>query len=206
MSDTRAKIIAAATEILMDGTTSRPSVRSVAARAGVGASTLRHHFRTQRELVDAVLESVYEAAMPDQRIHDTSVPAGVRLAECLNNLLTPVGTPEQARELWRQLFRTFVDSDQREAGPGYAAVVQHSRRRVETWLETLEGQGALPEGDRTIRALYLLTMVDGLAVARALPDGGLSQDDEAAILRAAVDTALELRRPRTASADGRQRR
>jgi AcrR family transcriptional regulator len=192
MSDTRAKIISAATEILMDGTDSRPSVRTVAARAGVGASTLRHHFRTQRELVDAVLESIYREAMPDERIGDASVPADVRLAECLSSLLTPVGSPEQAREMWRQLFRTFIDSDQRTAGPRYAALVRHTRQRVESWLAVLEAEGALPAGDRALRAHYLITVVDGLAVGRTLPDEAQDPRNEATILRAAVHAVLHL--------------
>jgi TetR/AcrR family transcriptional regulator, cholesterol catabolism regulator len=192
MSDTRARIISAAAEILMDGTDSRPSVRAVATRAGIGASTLRHHFRTQHELVDAVLESIYRTALPDERIGDSSVPADVRLAECLSSLLTPVGSPEQAREMWRQLFRTFVDSDQRTTGPGYAALVRHTRKRVESWLAVLEAEGALSAGDRTLRARYLLTVVDGLAVGRALPDEAQDPRNEAAILRTAVHAVLHL--------------
>ncbi|GAA1621583.1 hypothetical protein GCM10009733_017700 [Nonomuraea maheshkhaliensis] len=176
----------------MDGKGSRPSVRAVAARAGVGASTLRHHFRTQHDLVDAVLESMYRQALPDERIHDVSVPADIRLTECLSGLLTPVGSPEQAREMWRQLFRTFVDSEQREAGAGYAALVRHARNRVESWLEVLEAEGALPAGDRAFRAIYLATVVDGLAVARALPEDEAVSHYEAAILRAAVNAVLRL--------------
>jgi AcrR family transcriptional regulator len=193
MSDTRAKIVAAAREILLDGSASGPSVRAVAARAGVGASTLRHHFPSQPELMEAVMVAVYADAMPDERIGDVSVPAAERLVECLTNLLTPVGTAEQARELWRHLFRTFVDSDRHPgADAGYAVVVRHSRRRVESWLATLETQGALPVGDNPTRARYLLTVIDGLAINRALPDDGLTPAVESAILRAAVDAVLQL--------------
>lgn len=193
MSDTRAKIVAAARELVLDGSTSGPSVRAVAARAGVGASTLRHHFPTQPALMEAVMAAVYADAMPDERIGDASVPAGERLVECLTNLLTPVGTAEQARELWRHLFRTFVDADRHPgADAGYAVVVRHSRRRVESWLTTLETQGAVPAGDNPTRARYLLTVIDGLAINRALPDDGLTPEVEAAILRAAVDAVLQL--------------
>lgn len=190
MSDTRARIIAAAKEILVDGTDSRPSVRAVAARAGVGASTLRHHFRTQHELVDAVMESIYRAAMPDLRIGDVSVPADVRLAECLSSLLTPIGSPEQARQMWRQLFRTFVDSDQRAGWPAYTALVRHTRERVESWLSILEQEGAVPAGEQRLRARYLLIVLDGLAVARALPGTALAPQEEATVLRAAASTVM----------------
>ena len=103
MTDTRTKIVAAARDLVLDGSASAPSVRAVAARAGVGASTLRHHFPTQPELMEAVLVAVYADAMPDERIRDASVPAGQRLVECLTNLLTPVGSADQARERWREV-------------------------------------------------------------------------------------------------------
>ncbi|MBF8193700.1 TetR family transcriptional regulator [Nonomuraea sp. K274] len=178
-------------------------MRAVAARAGVGASTLRHHFRTQHELVDAVLESIYRTAMPDQRIGDASVRADVRLTECLSSLLTPIGSPEQAREMWRQLFRTYVDSGQRAARPGYAALVRHTRNRVESWLTTLEEEGVLPAGDRWLRARYLLIVLDGLAVARALPDTTLAPHDEEVVLRAAASTVLHLPWPQGDTASTR---
>ena len=196
MIDTRTKIVAAARDLVLDGSASGPSVRAVAARAGVGASTLRHYFPTQPELMEAVMVAVYADAMPDERIGDASVPAGERLVECLTNLLTPVGSAEQARELWRHLFRTFVDSDRQPgADAGYAVVARHSRQRVESWLAILETQGSLSAGDNTTRARYLLTVVDGLAINRALPDDGLSAETESVILRAAVEAVLQLAWP-----------
>ena len=179
---------------MLDGSASGPSVRAVAARAGVGASTLRHHFPTQPELMEAVMVAVYADAMPDERIGDVSVPAGERLVECLTNLLTPVGSAEQARELWRHLFRTFVDSDRQPgADAGYAVVVRHSRRRVESWLVDPRDPGVAGRPATTrLRARYLLTVIDGLAINRALPDDGLSPEVESAILRAAVDAVLQL--------------
>ena len=56
----------------------------------------------------------------------------------------------------------------------------------------LETQGSLSAGDNSTRARYLLTVIDGLAINRALPDDGLSPEVESAILRAAVDAVLEL--------------
>jgi AcrR family transcriptional regulator len=164
MTDTRTKIVAAARDLVLDGSASGPSVRAVAARAGVGASTLRHYFPTQPELMEAVMVAVYADAMPDERIGDASVPAGVRLVECLTNLLTPV-------------------------------VARHSRQRLESWLAILETQGSLSAGDNTTRARYLLTVVDGLAINRALPDDGLSAETESVILRAAVEAVLQLAWP-----------
>ena len=191
MKDTRTKIISAATGILLEGAESGPSVRAVAARAQVGVGTLRHHFPTQRALLDAALDSIYSDALPDERIQDSSVPAVERLLECMGNLLTPVGSPEQARELWRHVFRTFVDTDPQRGGPAYDAVTRYSRQRVESWLAVLAAEGALASGDHGLRARYLLTVADGLAIDRVLPGEGLSDSDVSVILRVAVDTVLQ---------------
>ena len=192
MSETRNAIVEAAAVILQEGSGAQPSVRAVAARAGVGASTLRHYFPTQRALIQAALTSVYEKAMPDERIRDTSVPAKQRLIECLNNLLAPVSTAEQAREVWRGLFGVFVDPEPTSATrAAYTVVLREARLRVESWLAVLEEEGALPAGDNVRRARYLLAIADGISIARAMPDGGLGGADEVILLEAAVDTVVE---------------
>lgn len=192
MTDTRSRIIEAAVAILREGSDVRPSVRVVAARAGVGASTLRHYFPTQQALIQATLTSLYESAMPDERIRDTSVPAEQRLVECLTNLLTPAATPDQAREVWRGLFRAFIEPEPTEqTRTGYSFVFQQAMLRVESWLAVLTEEGALPAGDDELRAKYLLTVMDGISLARAMPDGGLSGPEEKAILEATVASVVQ---------------
>ncbi|MGO1854845.1 MAG: TetR/AcrR family transcriptional regulator, partial [Microbacteriaceae bacterium] len=167
--NTRDRIIAAATEMMQEGAP-RLSVRAVAARAGVGASTLRHHFPTQRDLINATLTATYDAAMPDERIRDTSVPPRERLRECIWRLLEPFSTPDEAREVWTNLLGMFADA---ESDPkiraGYAVLVDQAERRVRAWLAILEDEGVLPPGDNARRTDLLLTVVDGLSITRALP-------------------------------------
>ena len=82
MGDTRERIVAAAKRIVVAGSGAKPSVRTVAAEAGVGASTLRYYFPTQRALLDAVLESVYAEALPDEGIDvlfNPGAPASMRI-------------------------------------------------------------------------------------------------------------------------------
>ena len=188
MGDTRERIVAAAKRIVVAGSGAKPSVRTVAAEAGVGASTLRYYFPTQRALLDAVLESVYAEALPDERIHDPALPPQDRLVECLQNLLAPVGTGQQAREFWRQVFSAFVDS---EASAGYPSMVRQARRRVESWLAALEEEGAVPQqSDRAHSARFLLAIVDGIAIERAMPGEDSGGDEENAILRTAVASVM----------------
>ncbi|MGO1921033.1 MAG: TetR/AcrR family transcriptional regulator [Microbacterium sp.] len=198
--NTRDRIIAAATEMMQEGAP-RLSVRAVAARAGVGASTLRHHFPTQRDLINAALTATYDAAMPDERIRDTSIPPRERLVECVRRLLDPFGNPTQAREVWTNLLGMFADA---ESDPkiraGYALLVDQAERRVRAWLAILEDEGVLPPGDNARRTDFLLTVVDGLSITRALPPDETRLEDEIATLGFTVDAVFDVAFPARAHA------
>lgn len=188
---TREKIVAAASEMMRDGSNVSLSVRAVAARAGVGASTLRHYFPTQRALLDTVLTAVYADALPDDRIRDVSVPARERLIECLQNLLEPFSSEDKARQTWATIFHTFMEAEPTPAlRAGYSVMVRKAEQRIESWLALLEAEGALPAGDNTQRTRFLLTVVDGLSLERALPTEESPLANVTATLAYAVDAVL----------------
>ncbi|TQL67400.1 TetR family transcriptional regulator [Nocardioides albertanoniae] len=167
---TRDKILDAAASIMGEDGGQRLTVRAVAARAGVGMGTLRHHFPTQRVLLDAVLASMYESAMPDDRIHDTALPARQRLVDNLGRLVAAIGTGDEARTRWDEIFRNYISPDAPDdVRTTYATFDVQATRRIETWLSILVEQGALEEGDNRARAHFLLSVVNGLALWRALP-------------------------------------
>ncbi|WP_019180751.1 TetR/AcrR family transcriptional regulator [Microbacterium yannicii] len=186
---TREKIVDAAAEIIRDG--ERPSVRTVAARAGVGASTLRHYFPTQRSLLDATISELYTEAMPDARIRDTSVPARERLLECLGALLEPFNTEEQARLTWRTVYESFIAPEATDqAREGYLVLVGQAQRRVESWLAILESEGAVAPGDTAERSRFLMAVVDGVSLDRAMLPRPARLEFEASTLRFAVDAVF----------------
>jgi AcrR family transcriptional regulator len=167
---TRRKILDAATSIMEEDNGQHLTVRAVAARAGVGMGTLRHHFPTQRVLLDAVLASMYESAMPDDRIHDTALPARQRLIDNLGRLVAAIGVGDEARARWGDIFQNYISPDAPDdVRSTYAAFDEQAARRVETWLSVLVEQGELEEGDNTARAHFLLCVVNGLVLWRALP-------------------------------------
>ena len=189
--DTRSRIIKAATEILYGGEGEKPSVRAVAARAGIGASTLRHYFPTQQSLMSALLTAVYDESLPDDRIRDASAPARLRLIDSLWSILDPVASAAQARAVWEGVFSSFIGpsaSDQARAG--YVVLEREALRRIEAWLAILEAEGALRQGDNPARARFLLTVVDGLSIERALAASGSRIENERATLAFAVDAVL----------------
>lgn len=192
---TRDRIVEAAKAMVQEGAP-RLSVRAVAARAEVGASTLRHHFPTQRDLINAALAATYLEAMPDERIRDTSVPPRERLRECLWRLLEPFGDPEASRVAWEDLLRTFGAPDATDdVRAGYRVLVTQAERRVAAWLAILEEEGALPPGDTRRRTNLLLTVTDGLSIERALPHAETYLEDEAATLAFAVDAVFDVTAP-----------
>jgi AcrR family transcriptional regulator len=187
----RDKILLAAMTMFGENPGARLSVRAVAARAGLSTGSLRYHFPTQRELQDEVLTRIYDLVVSDDRIHDRTVPARDRLVDCLRQILVGVGVGRQAREATRKIVEEFIAPEPtEEVRAAYLAIEREVRRRVEYWLTTLTNEGALPEGDNTRRAKFLLTVINGLGLERALPAEDSILQSETDTLYTAVDCVL----------------
>ncbi|GAB2958353.1 TetR/AcrR family transcriptional regulator [Streptomyces heilongjiangensis] len=189
--DTREKILQAAAQMLAEDMTVKLSVRAVAARAGVSTGSLRFHFPTQRALQDSVLARIYEHLLPGDPIRDRTLPPRERLLNCLRQVLAPLGTDQDARTAWGTIYRSFIEPEPTE--PVRAAYLAHQReaeRLVEHWLTVLAEEGALPPGDHTRNVRFLLTVLNGLSVERALPTGASVLIAETETLNAAVDHVL----------------
>ncbi|WP_280348605.1 TetR/AcrR family transcriptional regulator [Nocardia neocaledoniensis] len=183
------KIIVAAAEMLGENAGANLSVRAVAARAGVSTGSLRHHFPTQRDLQDAVFTTIYDVVLSDgELIRDRSKPARERLVECLRQVLALTSVGAQARQAWGKVYESFIAPEPTdELRASYLAIEREARRRTEYWLAVLVEEGALPKGDNTRRARFLCTVLNGLAVERALPAEESLLHSEAQTLDAAVD-------------------
>lgn len=187
----RDRILRAAMQMFGEDRSVRLSVRAVAARAGVSMGSLRYHFPTQQQLREEVLSRVYDLVFPDDGIHDTTLPARDRLIGCLQHVLSQLGTGARAREANRTALEALlVPEPAEEARRFYAANAVETRRRVEYWLTVLAKEGALPEDDIARRTSFLLTVVNGLGLERALPSEGSVLHAEADTLHMAVDAVL----------------
>lgn len=190
---TRERILAAAAGIIgEDGVTARLSVRAVAARAEVSTGSLRHHFPTQQVLRDEVMSRVYDWMLPDISIDDTTVPPRDRLVHCLRQVLDMSGTGSEARHSMVLLMENFVTVEQTEAmREAYLAMQRDGQRRMEGWLGTLaEEVDTLPVADIPRSARHLGTVLNGLALERALPAEDSLAQRESEALYAAADMAL----------------
>ena len=187
----REKIIQAALAMFAENPGSKLSVRAVAARAGVSTGSLRYHFPTQRVLQETILTGIYEAITPGDLIHDRSVPAAERLLGCLRQVLAAAGVGAQARAGWSEIFKTYIEPEPTEDNrAAYFAIDQAGHRRVEYWLTVLSDEGALAAGDNARQARYLVTVLNGLSIARALPSDESILTTETEILQDAVDHVL----------------
>lgn len=134
---------------------------------------------------------VHDLVISDDRIHDSSVPARDRLVDCLRQVLIRVGVGAQAREGMRKVVDEFIAPEPtEEIHAAYLAMDREVRRRVEYWLTALTDDGALPEGDNTRRARFLITVVNGLGLERALPAEDSILQSETDTLYTAVDCVL----------------
>ncbi|MBM9469475.1 TetR/AcrR family transcriptional regulator [Nakamurella leprariae] len=190
MGDRRTQIIEAAQSLLAEGDGTL-SVRSVAARAGLGASTLRHYFPTQRDLFRAVFDAGADGLISDFRIRDRSVPADERLRECLEQLLPPLQSDDSSNPSWIILLADILRPGGPEAGrTAWGAAATRARERGTTWLELLREEGVLAEGSVRGHTDFLLTVVDGISVSRAVPFERLDPDQERGVLDTAIRSVL----------------
>ncbi|WP_306796349.1 helix-turn-helix domain-containing protein [Nocardia sp. XZ_19_369] len=187
----REKVLRAAAEMIAEDVAATLSVRAVAARAGVSTGSLRFHFPTQRALQDAVLTRVYEHVFPGDSIRDRSLPARDRLVNCLRQVLAPAGVGAEARRAWSAAYEAFIAPDPtEEIRTAYLAYERASAARVEYWLGVLADEGVLSAEHRPRQVRFLLTVLNGLSIERALPAGESILRTETETLYTAVDCVL----------------
>lgn len=189
--ETREKILRAAAEMVAEDMGAKLSVRAVAARAGVSTGSLRFHFPTQRDLQDSLLARIYGSLLPGDPIRDPDLSAQERLLNCMRQVLAPLGTSEDARAAWSATYRAFIEPEPTERlRAAYLGHEQEAVRRVEHWLAVLADEGALPQGDHSREVRFLLTVLNGLSLERALPARESVLTTETETLRATVEYVL----------------
>lgn len=187
MAGRREHIVAAAREVAAEQGMAALSVRTVAARAGVGASTLRYYFPAQRDLYDAVTDALFDAGLGDLRIRDSRIPASDRLVECLRQFLTPADGLEQ----WAATVAAVAGPDSTpERRELWMSAVRRAHERVRVWLEILAGEGALSGGDPVRHARQLLLGIDGAALWLLITDPAGRERETEEILSDLAATVL----------------
>lgn len=180
--------------MLGEGAGAALSVRAVAERARVSTGSLRHHFPTQRALMDAMLKVVFDLVLPEAAFRDTSIPPRDRLLGCVQGLLVPPDSARNPREAWLTVHERYIAQEPTQAMRAeYQAMQREVTRRVEVCLNVLVEEGALAAGDTTRRARFLLTLANGVAVEQVLPGEDARIATELDVLRTGVDLVLDNR-------------
>ena len=177
MTDRREQILEAALQLAHESGPGALSVRAVAERAGIGASTLRYYFPAQSDLAFAVSERMMLRTIPDLNIEDSSLPPQQRLTECAMQFLSP-----SADEV-SHLVSAWAEQIGAGFGPGAG---EASRRllerlyrlgigRFEAWLGVLAAEGHVDEGEVAETASILSAACDGFMLQLAAGEVDLEQ-------------------------------
>lgn len=194
-ADRRAEILAAAGELIQEGGPAAASVRAVAARAGVGASTLRHYFPTQQALSEAVFRHQFRLQGDDRGLSDTSRPAAERLTDCLLQFLPSAPEDVPALRSWLALYNSTVQADGGGLTASLSVLTDESYVLVRDWLGRLRAEGvAAPDDAET--AARLLSRVDGLCLGLLNPGAPIDLPMARRIMRAEVRAVLGEAAPR----------
>lgn len=92
---TRAAVLRAATDLLVEGGTNAVTIDAIVTRSGVAKSTIYRHWDTR----DDVLLAVIESCAPHIEAPDESLPFEAALRSLLHQLCQTLGDPEWARVL-----------------------------------------------------------------------------------------------------------
>lgn len=200
MNRRRREILRAADRLVAEQGIKALTVRNVAARTGIGASTLRYYFPTQQDLYTEVLGRTFDAQLDDLNIADRTLSPTQRLTECMTQFLpaTDADVPQLAG--WLRMYTATLEPD----GPQtrlLSAFGQRARTRVDAWLATLDGEGALRPGSRNHHTLVLLAMIDGLCLGLITPDTPFTLEHAKAVLVDVVAGVVVDESTRTRSAD-----
>src|SRR5699024_10244694 len=84
---TRSAILSAAKQVAAENGMGAVTVRAVSAAAGVGMGTLRHHFRSQRELFAALVAEVVDDRIDDAVALESPGTGPDRLQRAVGQLL-----------------------------------------------------------------------------------------------------------------------
>ncbi|GFE38221.1 TetR/AcrR family transcriptional regulator [Streptomyces tubercidicus] len=155
------EILAAALRLTHEQGVGALSVRSVAAAAGVGATTLRHYFPSQADLYQAVASRLVTNVLSDLDITDDSRDPAARLYDCLAQFVPQSNEQMQALTSWAELHRLALGGD-----AGVTEILKSGRRASKEallrWFNTLADQGHVAPTDIDAHITHALTLIDGL--------------------------------------------
>lgn len=153
MSDTRARLLAAAADAVREDGVAAASARTIAARAGVNQALVFYHFGTVGELIEAACRRAVDEAAGHYRSQFADVTS-------LSDLLA-VGRELNRRE--RASGNVAMMAQLMSGAARDPVLARASRYAMDAWAAELE-----PVFDRVLTAGPLAEVVDARGLTRAL--------------------------------------
>lgn len=185
------EIVAAARKIVVSEGLEAVSVRRVAAEAGIGASTLRYYFPSNRELLAALTDTTVSDLLSDENVADTTVPADERLCNLMMQFLPQSSNNFASLESTLSAFRIAFESGELTGHQVLRAGASESETAVKGWLMELESQGEAFTVSLDEATKFLLTVVNGLMIDLIAHAPQMTLDDARNQLLTAVRLILE---------------
>lgn len=163
---TRARLLDAAVDCLVEYGWAASTVTVVAERAGVSRGAAQHHFPTREELFTAALEHVTEARIGELREHAARLPAGARRTASIVRMIVGMYTGRVFRAALHLWVAAQSEPQLRERVVPLEAHVGREAHRVA--IELLAVDESVPGVREAVQAT--LDLARGLGLANVLTD------------------------------------
>lgn len=186
----KADIVAVARAMASTDGMSALTVRAVSAAAGIGVGTLRHHFPTQRALVDAVVADMVGGLLDESVVLDRTRPPGDRLAHAVLQFLPASLTERGQRDAWFAFYVSSLSAPSGQARAVLEASVATSHEHMRRWLGALAADGAIAAKSVDDTSTALIALVNGLTLEALTPGSPVTVEDARRIAESAARAAV----------------
>jgi AcrR family transcriptional regulator len=173
---TRAALLEAALECLVELGYGATSTTEVARRAGVSRGAQLHHFPTKAELLSAAVDSLFERRNAEFRKTFANFDSGTdQTDEAIDLLWSMFQGPTFVA--WAELWMAA------RTDPELAAKVveigdRFDRQSLDTWIELSSAPEGVDPGFERLALSFVYTLMTGMAMDSLIPHQGLATPEE----------------------------
>lgn len=186
---TRAALLAATVDTLVERGYRATTTQDVARRAGVSYGALLHHFPTKGGLLSAALEHVLEARIAEFRNAMADLPPGTATRDAAIDVLWSMFQGPTFTAWLEMSVAARTDTELAQAFERVAR--EFAETSVEQYREMFPGDAAADPELPRIAIAMLFTFLDGLAMARLVPGCELIAPEQALdVFKLLISSAL----------------
>lgn len=188
-AERREQILAATREVVAEKGFRAMRVSDVALRSGASTGTVHYYFETKRDLMHAAFEWNFHASQARRNplVNSAEDPRD-RLRAFLSSYLPVDEVVIESWHMWIELWTAALhDPVLRELNE---TVYAEWRRTVADIIREGQGEGFFVEGDPTLLANGLVSMVDGLALQVLLGSRDMTLEEMRRVCSQSVELIL----------------